>query len=518
MAERSLPEESIFAHASELASSAERDAYLDQACADSPTLRAAVESLLLADARSGDLLDLPERSAAAVELTRVEKPGATIGPYELVREIGEGGMGVVWMAEQLRPVRRKVALKIIKPGMDSRRVIARFEAERQALALMNHPNIAKVFDAGATDCGRPYFVMELVEGVPITAYCDDHDLPPRERLGLFLAVCGAVHHAHQKGIIHRDLKPSNILVANRDGEPMPRVIDFGVAKATGPEPSERTTFTQDGQIVGTLAYMSPEQASFNATDIDTRGDIYSLGAVFYELLAGSTPFRKERLNATALDEVLRIIREEEPPRPSARLGEDGSRSSLAARRRLEPARLAKLVRGELDWITMKCLEKDRSRRYETVSGLARDVQRYLADEAVEASPPSTAYRLGKFLRRHRGSVVAASIIVTLLIGGIIGTTVGLVQARAARRVSEKRQAQIEKGAPSSARSLRTSTPRRRRRTVGRCGRSWASGWTERQRSLTAMPSATPSSWPACKISSAGPTWPWAMPPGRSPCS
>ena len=354
-------------------------------------------------------------------------------------------MGVVWMAEQAHPVRRTVALKVIKPGMDSRRVIARFEAERQALAMMDHPNIAKVFDAGATECGRPYFVMELVQGVPITTYCDDHDLPARERLRLFLAVCGAVHHAHQKGVIHRDLKPSNILVADRDGEPVPRVIDFGVAKATGPEPSERTTFTQDGQIVGTLAYMSPEQASFNATDIDTRSDIYSLGAVLYELLAGSTPFRKERLNDTALDEVLRIIREEEPPRPSARLGEDSSRSSPATPRRLEPARLTKLVRGELDWITMKCLERDRSRRYETVSGLARDVQRYLADEAVDASPPSTTYRFRKFLRRHRGPVLAASIIVLLLIGGIIGTTVGLVQARVARRVAEKRQAQIEKG-------------------------------------------------------------------------
>jgi serine/threonine protein kinase/tetratricopeptide (TPR) repeat protein len=454
---------SIFLDAVEIASEPERLAYLDRRCGSDHNLRSEVETLLRHQRQLGDYL---ERPAVDLEATRdlsprpiTEGPGTVIGPYKLVEELGAGGMGDVWMAEQTHPVRRKVALKIIKPGMDTRQVVTRFEAERQALALMDHPNIARVFDGGETDSGRPYFVMELVDGASITAHCDDHELPLRQRLGLFLAVCHAVQHAHQKGIIHRDLKPSNVLVALLDGEPVPKVIDFGVAKATAPELAERTTLTRDGQIIGTLEYMSPEQASFNGSDIDTRGDIYSLGVLLYELLTGSTPVRIERLSETSLEEVLRIIREEQPPRPSTRLSEAGSLPSLAARRQLEPARLKKLVRGELDWIVMKCLEKDRSRRYETVSGLARDVERYLANQTVEASPRSTSYRLKKLLRRHRGPVLAVSIIFLLLIGGIVGTTLGLVQARAARRsaalrawserqakeTAERRLDQIQKG-------------------------------------------------------------------------
>ena len=309
------------------------------------------------------------------------------GRYTLQQKIGEGGMGEVWVAKQSEPVKRKVALKLIKPGMDSRAVLQRFEQERQALAMMDHPNIAKVLDAGMTPNGQPFFVMELVNGLPLDKFCDEMKLTTRERLELFVPICQAVQHAHQKGIVHRDLKPANILVTMIDAKPVPKVIDFGVAKATAGRLTDESMSTQFGSVVGTLEYMSPEQAGFSGEDIDTRADIYSLGVILYELLTGLRPIDAKRLKNAALTEMIRIIREEEPSKPSTRLSTDESLPSLAALRHTEPRKLMALLRGELDWVVMKCLEKHRERRYETASGLARDIQRYLADEAVEARPP-----------------------------------------------------------------------------------------------------------------------------------
>jgi serine/threonine protein kinase len=429
-----MTEEDVFIQALEMPP-AERPAFLGQACGDDCALRRRVEVLLAAHDNPGSFLagqvgPLPVTTGLQPPLH--EGAGGYIGPYKLLQQIGEGGMGTVYMAEQTEPVQRRVALKIIKPSLDSRSIIARFEAERQALALMDHPNIARVLDAGAIPSpsppggegrgegeGRPYFVMELVKGVPITRYCDERRLPPRQRLELFVPVCQAVQHAHQKGIIHRDLKPSNVLIALYDGKPVPKIIDFGVAKATGPKLTDKTLFTEYGAVVGTLEYMSPEQAELNQLDVDTRSDVYSLGVLLYELLTGTTPLQRQRLKETSLLEALRLIREEEPPRPSTRLGTTAELPAIAASRGLEPKKLSTLVRGELDWIVMKALEKDRNRRYETANGLARDLERYLADEPVQACPPSAAYRFGKLARRHKQALAAVTTIILALVVSLV---------------------------------------------------------------------------------------------------
>ncbi len=462
-----MSERDIFIAALQKENPAERSAYLEQACAGDEALRRRVEVLLQAHAKAGSFLERPApdagatadsrpgqsadeervrqpRSAAPAAQTLSEGPGTRIGPYKLLQQLGEGGMGVVYMAEQEQPVRRRVALKIIKAGMDSAQVVARFEQERQALALMDHPHIAKVLDAGATETGRPYFVMELVKGLPITKFCDQEQLTPRERLELFIPVCQAVQHAHQKGIIHRDLKPSNVLIALYDGKPVPKVIDFGIAKATGQRLTERTMFTEVGSIVGTLEYMSPEQAELNNLDIDTRADIYSLGVLLYELLTGAPPFTAKQLRSAAFTEMLRIIREVEPPKPSTKLSSSDELPSIAAKRKLEPKRLTKLVQGDLDWIVMKCLAKERNRRYETANGVASDIERYLHEEPVRAGPPGAGYQLRKFARRYKKPLAAAGVFVALLLGGVVVSTMQAVRAsRAEARARTERDAAQE---------------------------------------------------------------------------
>jgi serine/threonine protein kinase len=446
--------EKILAEAEAIADPAARAARLDAACAGDAALRAEVESLLAAYEKAGTYLDRPVPGAlfavppsgpdddpAKAGTANHEQPGQCIGRYKLLEKIGEGGFGDVWMAEQREPVRRRVALKVIKLGMDTKEVVARFEAERQALALMDHPNIAKVHDGGATETGRPYFVMELVRGTRLTNYCDEQRLSVEERLGLFMQVCRAVQHAHEKGIIHRDLKPSNILVTVNDGVAVPKVIDFGIAKATDQRLTDKTVFTRFMQFLGTPAYMSPEQAELTSLDIDTRSDIYSLGVVLYELLTSRTPFDATELFTAGLDEIRRVIRDQEPDRPSTRLRAlpDAERTTTAKRRRTEMPKLLSVLSGDLDWIVMKCLEKDRARRYQTATSLAADLQRQLQSEPIIARPPSTAYRIQKFIRRHR---VGARIVVTCAVGLVAAflITFAVMQANRNRVASMKAKA------------------------------------------------------------------------------
>ncbi len=446
----------IFNVARNIASPRDRKEYLHRACGADEILFQRVSELLDAYEEESNFLEHP---AASFDLTVnmppsvSEQVGDRIGPFKLLQQIGEGGMGVVYMAEQTEPITRRVALKIIKPGMDSRQVVARFEAERQALAMMDHPNISRVLDAGMTDSGRPYFVMELVKGRPITDYCDERRLTTRERLELFLPVCQAIQHAHQKGIIHRDIKPSNVMVTHYDDQPVPKVIDFGVAKAMEHSLTEKTMFTAFGQVLGTFEYMSPEQATLNQWDVDTRTDIYSLGVLLYEVLSGATPFDRERLRSQALDKLIKIIREEDPPLPSTRLSKSHERELIAGNRKTEPKQLCAIIRGDLDWIVMKAIEKDRTRRYETANGLKADIQRYLDGDAVTAAPPSTTYRLRKLAKRHRVAVVISLLVTSALLLGIVGTSIGMAQAYIEKGRADE-QADLARSAKEDAESAR----------------------------------------------------------------
>ena len=457
------PAEEVFFAALEYPSPTGRAAYLDAACAGRPELRARVEKLLAAHPRVGGFLDsgvpgeatptfgagehaatgtfeAADPAATGTYRPDAEAAGAVVaGRYKLLQPIGEGGMGTVWMADQTEPVKRRVAVKLIRTERgQSKTILSRFEAERQAIALMDHPNIAKLLDAGTTDAGAPFFVMELVRGVPLNEHCDTHKLSVPDRLALFVQICGAVQHAHQKGVIHRDLKPSNILVESHDGKPVPKVIDFGLAKATtGLQLTEHTLFTGFGSVMGTPLYMAPEQATFNAVDVDTRADVYALGVILYELLTGTTPLTRDTIKKAALDEMLRLIREQDAPTPSSRLSTSDSKPSVAANRQTEPAKLGRFVKGELDWIVLKALAKDRDRRYESATGFARDIERFLNHEPVTAGPPSARYRLKKFVRRNRPQVIAAGLVLFVLVAGIAGTTWGLLEAR--RQEAEARR-------------------------------------------------------------------------------
>jgi serine/threonine protein kinase len=456
---QTLDEASIFFRARQIAEVEERLLYIQQACGDDTLLKGRIEALLRAHEKPGNVLDsalVVDMEQTAAELLSAGVGTVVAGRYKLQEKVGEGGMGAVWIAEQVEPVRRKVAVKLIKPGMDSQAVVRRFEAERQALAMMDHPHIAKVLDGGLTQFGRPFFVMEYFEGVPITQGCDAGRLGVAERLRLFMQVCKAVQHAHQKGIIHRDLKPSNILMAPSDDAPAPKVIDFGLAKAVHEPLTGQTMHTSYGMLMGTALYMSPEQARHNNLDVDTRTDIYSLGVVLYELLTGTTPLDWPRLKHADWDEIRRLISDEEPPRPSARVGTNDALPSAAACRKSDPVRLSRLLRGELDWIVLKAVAKDRGRRYETASGLARDIERYLNNEPVEARPPSPGYRLAKFVRRNKGLVRSLAAIFLLLVAGVVAASVGFVRAEKARREADQaREAETEQRKFAEAREAET---------------------------------------------------------------
>jgi serine/threonine protein kinase/tetratricopeptide (TPR) repeat protein len=424
---------------------AERERFLAEACGDDAALKEQIASLLQADANEGDSDFLKNTLFLRPTAPVIEKPGDRIGRYKLLEQIGEGGCGVVYMAEQQEPVRRRVALKVIKLGMDTKQVVARFEAERQALAMMEHPNIAKVLDGGATDAGRPFFVMELVRGIKITDYCDQNNLSTHERLKLFIQVCQAIQHAHQKGIIHRDIKPSNILVTQHDAVAVPKVIDFGIAKATVGQLTDKTVFTAFAQFIGTPAYMSPEQAQMSGLDVDTRADIYSLGVLLYELLTGNTPFDAKELLAAGMDEMRRKIREDEPAKPSTCLSTMTAidLTTVAKQRHAEAPKLIHLVRGDLDWLVMKCLEKDRTRRYETANGLAADIQRHLQNEPVVASPPSNLYRFQKMVRRNTLVFAAGAAVLLVLLAGIAASTWQAIRATRAEHEQARERGKAE---------------------------------------------------------------------------
>jgi len=449
-----VTEREVFLQALEMSTPEARAAYLKGACGQDVSLRHKVEELLKEHFANDSLLAGPALAAGRSEVESQQASAQMLGRYKLLERIGEGGFGEVWMAEQREPVKRRVALKILKPGMDSRQVVARFEAERQALALMDHANIAKIFDAGTTDSGRPYFVMELVRGIKITDYCDQKQLPTEERLKLFILVCQALQHAHQKGIIHRDIKPSNILVTLHDGVPVPKVIDFGIAKATQQELTDKTLFTQFQQFIGTPAYISPEQAEMSGLDIDTRADIYSLGVLLYELLVGQTPFDPKEMVQGGLDALRQIIREKEPLRPSTKLNtlQGDARTTAGKRRQTDVGRLVHQLQGDLDWIVMKCLEKDRQRRYETANGLAADIQRHLANEPVVARPPSRLYEFRKSVRRHKFGFAAATAVLLALAIGLGIATWTLVKEKKAREravAAEQEQAHLRQKAEAN---------------------------------------------------------------------